>query len=62
MNDLALIRFSSQTSHAPSGYSFATGDDTGDMDTRGKELAARCWGEDEEFLAREKIAEWLGGQ
>jgi len=32
------------------------------MDTRGKELAARCWGEDEEFLAREKIAEWLGGQ
>ncbi|KAH7888837.1 hypothetical protein F5I97DRAFT_1804288 [Phlebopus sp. FC_14] len=28
---------------------------------RGKELAARCYQEDEEFLAKEKIAEWLGG-
>ena len=32
------------------------------MDARAKELATRCWCEDEEFLAREKIAEWLGGQ
>jgi hypothetical protein len=32
------------------------------MDTRGKELATRCYNEDEDFLAKEKIAEWLGGQ
>ncbi|KAL1748693.1 hypothetical protein HDZ31DRAFT_29171 [Schizophyllum fasciatum] len=36
--------------------------ETADMDQRGKELAMRCWNEDEEFLAKEKIAEWLGGQ
>jgi PH and SEC7 domain-containing protein len=34
----------------------------GDIESRGKELAARCWREDETFLPREKIAEWLGGQ
>ncbi|KAF8636056.1 hypothetical protein AX17_003830 [Amanita inopinata Kibby_2008] len=41
----------------------STGDDevTG-MESRGKDLAARCWNEDTSFLAREKIAEWLGGQ
>ncbi|PFH45519.1 hypothetical protein AMATHDRAFT_184519 [Amanita thiersii Skay4041] len=33
-----------------------------DIEGRGKELAQRCWDEDETFLAREKIAEWLGGQ
>ena len=27
----------------------------------GKRAAERCWQEDEEFLAKEKIAEWLGG-
>ena len=32
-----------------------------DMEKRGQELATRCWNEDEEFLAKEKIAEWLGG-
>jgi|SRR5882762_1904346 len=37
-------------------------DDSGDMEARGKELASRCFAEDEEFLAKEKIAEWLGGQ
>ncbi|KAF8798741.1 hypothetical protein BYT27DRAFT_7177517 [Phlegmacium glaucopus] len=37
------------------------GEDLGDMETRGKEMAARCWNENEEFLAKEKIAEWLGG-
>lgn len=31
-------------------------------EARGKELASRCFAEDEEFLAKEKIAEWLGGQ
>ncbi|THV05069.1 hypothetical protein K435DRAFT_713604 [Dendrothele bispora CBS 962.96] len=35
-------------------------DDT-DLDTRGQDAANKCWNEDEEFLARDKIAEWLGG-
>lgn len=39
-----------------------SGEDLGDMETRGKELATRCWDENEGFLAKEKIAEWLGGQ
>lgn len=38
------------------------GEDLGDMESRGKELATRCWDENEEFLAKERIAEWLGGQ
>lgn len=37
-------------------------DGSGDIEARGKELASRCFAEDEEFLAKEKIAEWLGGQ
>ncbi|KAG9316335.1 hypothetical protein JVU11DRAFT_2366, partial [Chiua virens] len=32
-----------------------------DPEERGKELAARCYQEDEGFLAADKIAEWLGG-
>jgi hypothetical protein len=36
-------------------------DDT-ELETKGKELARKCWEEDAEFLAKEKIAEWLGGQ
>jgi PH/SEC7 domain-containing protein len=32
-----------------------------DLETRAKALAARCWNEEEDFLAKEKIAEWLGG-
>lgn len=39
----------------------ATGDENSDIEIRGKELASRCWAQDEEFLAKEKIAEWLGG-
>ncbi|KAJ7084372.1 hypothetical protein B0H15DRAFT_393041 [Mycena belliarum] len=39
----------------------ARADDPEDMETRGKELATRCWKEDEDFLGKEKIAEWLGG-
>ena len=31
------------------------------IEAKGKERAARCWEEDEDFLAKEKIAEWLGG-
>lgn len=38
------------------------GEDTADIENRGKELATRCLEEDEEFLAKDKIAEWLGGQ
>ena len=43
------------------------GSDTGpgeepDIDSKAKSLAVRCWTEDEEFLAKEKIAEWLGGR
>lgn len=33
-----------------------------DMETRGQELASRCWDDNNEFLPKEKIAEWLGGQ
>ena len=33
-----------------------------DMEAKAKDLATKCWTEDEDFLAREKIAEWLGGQ
>jgi PH and SEC7 domain-containing protein len=32
-----------------------------DMEARGQELAKRCWTDDETFLPREKVAEWLGG-
>ncbi|KAH7335903.1 hypothetical protein B0J17DRAFT_719566 [Rhizoctonia solani] len=31
-----------------------------DIEGRGQSLAARCWQEDETFLVKEKIAEWLG--
>ncbi|KAF8209465.1 hypothetical protein K438DRAFT_2012239 [Mycena galopus ATCC 62051] len=31
-----------------------------DMETRARELATRCWKEDEDFLRKEKHAEWLG--
>ena len=51
-----LNRFS--TSRSPSGKS----EEPGDLLTRGKELATRCWEEDEEFMAKDKFAEWLGGQ
>lgn len=37
-------------------------EDGSDLDARGKELAERCWNEDDDFLAKDKIAEWLGGQ
>ncbi|KII92375.1 hypothetical protein PLICRDRAFT_695749 [Plicaturopsis crispa FD-325 SS-3] len=46
----------------PSSHSPARGEDKVDIQTRGRELASRCWAEDEEFLAKEKIAEWLGSQ
>lgn len=37
------------------------GSDTEDVEAKGKELGTRCWNEDETFLPREKIAEFLGG-
>lgn len=40
----------------------ATPGEEPDIDSKAKSLAARCWAEDEEFLAKEKIAEWLGGR
>ncbi|PBK74408.1 hypothetical protein ARMSODRAFT_986341 [Armillaria solidipes] len=53
--DLSLSRYPS-SSHSP-----ARGDDPTDIESRAKDLATRCWHEDEEFLAKDKIAEWLGG-
>ncbi|KAK2463293.1 hypothetical protein APHAL10511_004948 [Amanita phalloides] len=33
-----------------------------DIESRGRDLATKCWNEDTNFLAKEKIAEYLGGQ
>ncbi|KAF8070176.1 hypothetical protein FPV67DRAFT_1005473 [Lyophyllum atratum] len=61
VNDLVLRRFSS-AAQSSTGLAPMPADDTAaDMDARGRELASRCWNEDEGFLAKEKIAEWLGG-
>ncbi|KAI0645547.1 hypothetical protein C8Q79DRAFT_1010490 [Trametes meyenii] len=54
-NDVLSGRFSLRSSPARQ-------EDSADLDNRGKELASRCWAEDEEFLPKDKIAEWLGGQ
>ncbi|EKM80934.1 hypothetical protein AGABI1DRAFT_112640 [Agaricus bisporus var. burnettii JB137-S8] len=35
--------------------------DEAELETKGKDLARKCWEENGEFLAKEKIAEWLGG-
>lgn len=51
-NDLILTRYASNPS-------FARTEDTDEE--RGKDLAAKCYNEDEDFLVKEKIAEWLGG-
>ena len=32
-----------------------------ELDERAREFATKCWNEDDTFLAKEKIAEWLGG-
>jgi hypothetical protein len=32
------------------------------LEKRAKILAEKCWNEDETFLKKDKIAEWLGGQ
>ncbi|KAI0630210.1 hypothetical protein C8Q77DRAFT_1233183 [Trametes polyzona] len=54
-NDLSPARFSLRQSPAKQ-------EDSADLDARGKDLASKCWAEDEDFLAKDKIAEWLGGQ
>ncbi|RPD59799.1 hypothetical protein L227DRAFT_586366 [Lentinus tigrinus ALCF2SS1-6] len=56
-NDLVPARYSLRQS-SPAKYE----ESSADLDNRGKELASRCWVEDEEFLPKDKIAEWLGGQ
>lgn len=56
-NDLVPARYSLRQS-SPAKHE----ESSADLDNRGKELAARCWEEDEEFLPKDKIAEWLGGQ
>jgi len=38
---------------------FSTGE--GDIESRGKGLATKCWDDSDDFLPKEKIAEWLGG-
>ncbi|KAG1816135.1 uncharacterized protein BJ212DRAFT_1568725 [Suillus subaureus] len=51
-NDLILNRYASNPS-------FVRTEDSDEE--RGKDLAAKCYTEDEDFLPKEKIAEWLGG-
>lgn len=36
-------------------------EDPADLETKGKELASRCFNDNDDFLPKEKIAEWLGG-
>ncbi|KAJ7788428.1 kinase-like domain-containing protein [Mycena olivaceomarginata] len=36
------------------------GENLEDIKTRARELAIRCWKEDEDFLGKEKYAEWFG--
>ncbi|PCH43866.1 hypothetical protein WOLCODRAFT_138645 [Wolfiporia cocos MD-104 SS10] len=55
-SDMIVARYSMQARRS------SAKEDVGDLEVRGKELAARCWAEDEEFLPKDKIAEWLGGQ
>ncbi|TFY77133.1 hypothetical protein EWM64_g6879, partial [Hericium alpestre] len=45
----------------PSDNRTTASEDPEDVEALGKERAAQCWDEDEGFLAKEKIAEWLGG-
>lgn len=56
-NSLVLPRFASNPS-----FSHKEKEEAQDPEERGKALAARCYQEDDGFLAKDKIAEWLGGQ
>ncbi|KAK7045584.1 hypothetical protein VNI00_007416 [Paramarasmius palmivorus] len=57
-HELNLTRFPSSSHISTRG---STADESGDLEARGRELAAKCWNEEEDFLAKDKIAEWLGG-
>lgn len=62
--DLTLNTYSDPTSPRfamSSTLSPGSNEDTADMETRGKELASRCFNDNDDFLPKEKIAEWLGG-
>ena len=50
------------TEETENGRMFQSREEPVDMEAKAKDLATKCWTEDEDFLAREKIAEWLGGQ
>ncbi|KAH9935590.1 uncharacterized protein B0H18DRAFT_1207160 [Fomitopsis serialis] len=57
-----ITRFALSSAGARSSPVKGSGEDSTDLDARGRELAERCWTEDEDFMAKDKIAEWLGGQ
>jgi hypothetical protein len=68
-----MIGFSRRSSHQELGTSPDSvqlvisptspgGEESGDLETRGKELASRCWDDNNDFLPKEKVAEWIGGQ
>ncbi|KAG8213666.1 hypothetical protein J3R82DRAFT_10361 [Butyriboletus roseoflavus] len=52
-SDVVLTRFASNPSFSHKEMQ--------DPEEHGKELAVRCYQEDDAFLAKDKIAEWLGG-
>jgi hypothetical protein len=54
MADLIPARYRSSPSLIP--------EDESDMEAKAKTLSMRYWNEDEELLAKDKIAEWLGRQ
>lgn len=61
-----MIGPSRRSSHQDLGTSLqfvipAGGEELGDLEGRGKELASRCWNDNEDFLPKEKVAEWIGG-
>lgn len=55
--DVSPSKSIASTSSLARGVSF----DGEGLEVKGKELASRCWKDDETFLPKEKIAEWLGG-
>ncbi|KAL6310459.1 hypothetical protein BKA93DRAFT_820881 [Sparassis latifolia] len=66
LNPVSTLSVSSQQDLTNNGFARQShpstkAEDSADLEARGKELASRCWAEDEDFLAKDKIAEWLGG-
>lgn len=60
MSELARLRSPSPISRTRSDDN-STAMEPDELEAKAKELATQAWNEDEEFLAKEKIAEWLGG-